>query len=269
MQVTVLSVLPMAADKQLPPTYHHVHMHLSDENDWSTYRTGMMNNETKTELAQFFRIPRIMKMLTQRLNEILRHAIVEELLRTDRQFDLFVMGYVFNEPLLGIAAHFRCPSVVITTTPALKSIRDLVGIPAEIATTSVFSNNGDLNVPPTFMQRCCLFIAYAVEYVINILVDNFLHKPVYAKYFPPTKGYPTYDEVKKNVSLVLVNHHFSQGDFRPMYPNIVDIGGIQIRAKPKPLPEVCLQLFYRSSVSSSPNISLIFHLVYRRIRSKC
>lgn len=239
MQVTVLSVLPKRPDVQLPPTYRHVYLNLSDAGDWSSFRTKMLNNDTKTDFMQFARIPLIMKMQTRRMIEILQHEIVRRLINSEQRFDLFVLGYTnFNEPLLGIAAHFQCPSVVISPIPALKMIRDLVGNPAEIATTPIFGKSGETETPPKFLGRFLLFIGYTIEYAITVIGDTFLAEPVYATHFPASSGYPTYDEVKKNVSLVLVNHHFSQGDFRPLYPNIVDIGGIQIRAEPKQLPEV-------------------------------
>lgn len=234
----MLSALPVPAGVQLPPSYHHVYLNLSDVDDWSTFRTKMLNNDSQKAFTQMARIPVILKMVSRRSDEILQHEIVQQLFQSDRKFDLFVLGYHFNEPLLGIAGHFRCPSVVVSPSPAMKAVRDLVASPASIATAPIFSKTGDEDSPPKFFGRFGLFIAYTLEYVIVMIVNNFLHEPIYAKHFPSTKGYPTYDEVQKNVSLVLVNHHFSQGDFRPMYPNIIDIGGIQIRAKPKPLPEV-------------------------------
>ncbi|KAJ6634253.1 UDP-glucosyltransferase 2 [Pseudolycoriella hygida] len=51
-----------------------------------------------------------------------------------------------------------------------------------------------------------------------------------------SKNYPTFREVTRNVSLVFVGHHFSQGAIRPYVPNLIDIGGIQIKNKPDPLP---------------------------------
>lgn len=240
-QVTVFSVLPASADAQLPPTYHHVFLNLSDTDDWGAFRIRMLNNDTKTDLMQFARIPLLMKMLNRRSNEILRHEIVHQLFHSGQRFDLFVLGFNFNDPLLGIAAHFRCPSVILTPTPALKMIRDFVGNPAEIATTPIFGKHGVTEVPPKFLSRFLLFIGYTIEYAVISIANNFIHEPLYANHFPSAKGYPTYDEIKRNVSLVLVNHHFSQGDFRPLYPNIVDIGGIQIRAKPKPMPTVSVK----------------------------
>lgn len=50
------------------------------------------------------------------------------------------------------------------------------------------------------------------------------------------------EEVYKNVSLVLTNHHFSQGPIRPNVPALIEIGGIQIKEKPDPLPEDLAQI---------------------------
>lgn len=241
-QLMVLSVLPLPADAKLAPNYHHVFLNLSDTDDWSAFRTRMLNNDKKTDFMQFARIPLLLEMLTRRSNEILRHEILQRLFHSGQRFDLFVLGYNFNDPLLGIAAHFRCPSVVLTPTPALKMVRDFVGNPAEIATSPIFSKSGETEVPPKFLSRFFLFIGYTIEYVVTEIANSFIQEPLYAKHFPLAKGYPTYDEMKRNVSLVLVNHHFSQGDFRPLYPNIVDIGGIQIRAKPKSLPPVSVTI---------------------------
>ncbi|XP_061386433.1 UDP-glycosyltransferase UGT5-like, partial [Musca vetustissima] len=53
----------------------------------------------------------------------------------------------------------------------------------------------------------------------------------------PADRYPPLEEVYKNVSLVLTNHHFSQGPIRPNVPALIEIGGIQIKEKPDPLPK--------------------------------
>lgn len=53
----------------------------------------------------------------------------------------------------------------------------------------------------------------------------------------PSNRYPSLSEMKKNVSLVLINHHhISQGPIRPLPPSLIDIGGIQVKEKPDALP---------------------------------
>lgn len=45
----------------------------------------------------------------------------------------------------------------------------------------------------------------------------------------------TFDDQMKNVSLVLINHHFSTSSIRPFVANMIEIGGIHV-APAKPLP---------------------------------
>jgi UDP:flavonoid glycosyltransferase YjiC (YdhE family) len=41
----------------------------------------------------------------------------------------------------------------------------------------------------------------------------------------------------RNVSLVLVNSHFSSYHVRPYLPNVIEVGGLQVKTKADPLPE--------------------------------
>jgi glucuronosyltransferase len=52
----------------------------------------------------------------------------------------------------------------------------------------------------------------------------------------PSDKYPSFSEAKRNVALVLSNHHFSEGAIRPHLPNMVEVGGLTIKEKPDPLP---------------------------------
>ncbi|XP_058461330.1 UDP-glycosyltransferase UGT5-like isoform X2 [Malaya genurostris] len=58
-------------------------------------------------------------------------------------------------------------------------------------------------------------------------------KRYYEKAFPQPKL--TFEQQMRNVSLILLNQHFSLGSARPYPPNMVEVGGIHIR-KVKPLP---------------------------------
>lgn len=50
---------------------------------------------------------------------------------------------------------------------------------------------------------------------------------------------PPLDKIIRNVSLVLINNHYSLSYTRPYLPNMVEVGGIHIDP-PKQLPEVCI-----------------------------
>jgi len=68
---------------------------------------------------------------------------------------------------------------------------------------------------------------------------------IYSYNFPPDR-YRSYDEMIRNVSLVLVNTHFTSSGPRPLLPNLVEVGGLQVKPKPDPLPEVTVVLDFSS-----------------------
>jgi glucuronosyltransferase len=59
----------------------------------------------------------------------------------------------------------------------------------------------------------------------------------FSELFPSDK-YRSYEDSLKNLSLALVNGHFSQSNPRPNVPAVIEVGGLQVKPKPDPLPEV-------------------------------
>jgi glucuronosyltransferase len=54
--------------------------------------------------------------------------------------------------------------------------------------------------------------------------------------FPNAKR--TYDELLSNVSIIFTLTHFSSNGPRPNLPNMIEVGGMHVKEKPSPLPEV-------------------------------
>lgn len=50
---------------------------------------------------------------------------------------------------------------------------------------------------------------------------------------------PPLEELASNVSLILVNSHFSISGVRPVVPNFVEVGGLHIE-EPRPLSKVSI-----------------------------
>lgn len=78
------------------------------------------------------------------------------------------------------------------------------------------------------------------------------------KYFPSDK-YPSLNEMYKNVSLILLANHFTEGIIRPEVPSLIQIGGIQAKPKPDPLPEVRTLLHIWGIICSFLILGLIFN----------
>lgn len=218
--------------------YQHIYLPMDDTEQWKNLRHSLVNSETKSEWSQLARIPTLIKVNSIRSNSVLKTQPIQNLLKSNQKFDLFVLGYNFNHFHLGIAAHFKCPSVVISTVITLKPLLDLIGNPSEISSTLIFPYQRVEKI--TFSDRFWMFFGYAIELVFTTLMRLFISLPYYDENFPRAKGYPTLSEVEKNVSLILVNHHFSEGGIRPFLPNYIQVGGIEISPTPKPLSEVKL-----------------------------
>lgn len=189
-------------------------------------------NSSSNGLAMVFSV---VPSVNNRSANFVKHPKMQQLMASGQKFDLFVLGWFFNDFLLGFGGHFRCPIVVMTTFQPLKSIRDWVGNPTSVASVPLSRDHGTERM--TFSVRVKTFIMYTFELVACSLFDYFIHEPYYAELFPPDV-YPTFSEVKRNVSLVLVNHHFSQGKPMANLPNMVEVSGIQIKDVPDALPEV-------------------------------
>lgn len=64
----------------------------------------------------------------------------------------------------------------------------------------------------------------------------------FREYFPSDR-YVSYDAALKNISMVLLNSHFTQGSVRPYVPAMVEVGGITVKPTPDQLPNVRVQKF--------------------------
>ena len=84
---------------------------------------------------------------------------------------------------------------------------------------------------------------------------KFLNLPIPSLNFPPDR-YISYEESVKNISLILLNSHFSQGGVRPYVPAMIEVGGLQIKPTPDKLPDVRHFTFILSSIQSTLDMLL-------------
>lgn len=202
-------------------------------------RKGMLNNEIKNDENQLKRFPKTIRMIARRSSEIVKHEAVQDLIKSGQKFDLFILGYNLNDMMLGLAGHFRVPSVIISTIPAMKPLRDLIGNPAAVSSAPLFQLSELRTVNAlSFRERLGLFIEYTFEYFYTVHTNYFVFEEFYDQHFRTIENFPTFAEIKKNVSLIMTNTHFSEGTIRPALPNLIEIGGIHIKEKPDPLPKV-------------------------------
>uniref|UniRef100_A0A182LTR0 Uncharacterized protein n=1 Tax=Anopheles culicifacies TaxID=139723 RepID=A0A182LTR0_9DIPT len=151
----------------------------------------------------------------------------------NEHFDLVIVGYFVVDFVLGLGPQFNAPTVVLFSAGMTKLTADFVGNPRAIATVPHIMIGGKGTMD--FMGRVKNFLFSGFENVISA-VSEYVQTSYYDRYFPPDR-YPSFQDVRRNVSLVLLNTHFSHATPRPYLPNMVEVGGLQIKTKPDPLPE--------------------------------
>lgn len=233
----MVSLCSTKDNKNERPNYRQ--LQLTDKNVYlKEFRNEVKNKITNSQKqsSKFSDALKGIRINLQSADDALEDPITRSLLDSGQQFDLFMLGWTYNDFLLGIAAHFQCPSIVLHTVATTKTIRDLVASPAAVQSNYASGIvHGQTKI--TFWKRILFFYEHAVEFAMVQYYNYFALGPHYDRHFPATKGYPSFDDVKRNVSLVFVGHHFSQGGIRPSMPNLVEIGGIQIKNKADPLPQ--------------------------------
>lgn len=171
----------------------------------------------------------------------LTHPSIEQL-KQNSKFDLVILEYFYNDFNIGIAAHFRCPSILITSHAMFPSLGNMIGNPSAAAfVQSRHVANDDRWKRMTFLQRVMNHLTLAIEQILVAAHDYFYNQAYYADTFPSHKGYAPYEEAKRNVSMVFVSSHFSQNGPLLSFPAVREISGIHIpnvvNALPRELQE--------------------------------
>ncbi|KAL9923631.1 UDP-glycosyltransferase UGT5-like [Glossina fuscipes fuscipes] len=155
----------------------------------------------------------------------------------DTKFDLVIVGYFFNSFQLGVAAKFKVPVILSWMSDPGNLVNEYVGNPNEIAYVPNSNMAVELGRRMNLLERAQNLVTSIFFKIFKLLLD-YRNQGFYNELFPSGDGiFPTYQEMKQNVSLVFCNSHFTEGHIRPNVPAIVEIGGIQVKEKPNPLPE--------------------------------
>ncbi|XP_055846093.1 UDP-glycosyltransferase UGT5-like [Episyrphus balteatus] len=223
--VTVVSSHP-PLKKNLPYRY----IQLSVPGISSNVMAEAVNNPPPWYKKMFF----FLESMNHFANASLHQPPLQKLMK-EESFDLVVHGYFFNEFLLGVSAHFKCPVVMSFTIQTVPNINNLVGNPQEKSYVPTVMAGG--KQPLGFWERVknFLFVGFLEEIALELYL-YWAQTELYQANFPSDK-YPSLADMKKNISLIMTNHHFSQKPIRPNVPGLVEVGGIQIKSKPDPLPE--------------------------------
>ncbi|TMW43526.1 hypothetical protein DOY81_011392, partial [Sarcophaga bullata] len=134
-----------------------------------------------------------------------------------------------------IAAKFNAPLVISWMGPPMLFTDILTGNPNEVSYVP------DMNIAvkageKMTLQRLQNLLSNIFFKLVKQVLD-FKMRSFYNELYPNDGSFPSLSDMEKNVSLVFCNGHFSEGPIRPNVPAVIEIGGIQVKEKPDPLPK--------------------------------
>ncbi|XP_075147152.1 UDP-glucosyltransferase 2-like [Haematobia irritans] len=156
----------------------------------------------------------------------------KKIMETEK-FDLLIVEILGTEAFLGLGEYFKVPIIGVSTFGTANFIDYLVGNPLPVSYIPHMSlsygnhmtlKERTINVLTEILDRLCF------NYIVLPEQEN-----LYRKYFP--RAQLSLDEARKNVSLVLLNDHFTLRAPRPYVPNMIEVGGLHIKQKPDALSE--------------------------------
>ncbi|XP_017086628.2 UDP-glucosyltransferase 2-like [Drosophila eugracilis] len=163
----------------------------------------------------------------------------------ETKFDLMILGYFLNDFQLGVAAKLKVPVIIDWMTAPNPIIDEFTGNPSEVSYVPNIATSA--THPMGFLKRAENLAMHLFLKYMSTLLESKLTQ-IYKDIYGEDKNLPTLNELRKNISMAFVGSHLiSEGPIRPLVPAIVEIGGIQVKDKPDPLPKDIDQFLNKST----------------------
>ncbi|EDW76283.2 uncharacterized protein Dwil_GK14747 [Drosophila willistoni] len=153
------------------------------------------------------------------------------------KFDLVISPYLTNNFQLGLAHKLKTPIVSITPLQPFEFFGSIVANPRELSYVPSMNMGVEKGAIMTFSQRIKT-LAMSWGYRLWDAIENVENKKRYQFLYGDDPTMPRFEDLTKNISLMFFNSHvLSEGPIRPNLPGVIEIGGIQIKDTPDPLPK--------------------------------
>lgn len=151
-QVTFLSPFPLSKPVK---NYRDIKLEYNDADAVSFISEVTKDPKNSSMLQMMAKMPQLIFKLG---NETLQSKEVRTLMR-DEQFDLVIVGFFFTDFGLGLADHFKCPSIVFSSG-ALWTLNRMVGNPISVSAAQSLLVRGDMT---SFVNRMKAFFMSIME----------------------------------------------------------------------------------------------------------
>ncbi|EDW03007.1 GH10731 [Drosophila grimshawi] len=231
--VTVVTMLK-------PPVTHKdfniVQVPLSEEEllVMSTTIGQMVASENSNLILSVFRSMGQMKFLFNKMKEAMMDQRVKDLYENkDNKFDLAMIGFFLNNYQIGIAHKLKVPVVLAAPMPPNQLFSNLLGNPKLISHVPADPKGQRM----TFTERLKNYFTSCAFALLTLIIDSNSANS-YKELYGDDPNMPDHADLNKIISLAFFNSHsISEGPIRANVPAIIEVGGIQIKDTPDPLPK--------------------------------
>lgn len=223
-EITMVSAFPLSK-----PMENYRDVYVPFGSGFASMMASFMRGENRNMMKV---MPVITEASLDYTNVTLNAPQFRKLVEDGERFDVAVVGWFMNDYVVGVGQLFKCPTVLYFSA-GFGSTVNFFGNPTEVAAVPHMML-GNKN-PMSFVDRVKNTLIYGVDAAVNQYL-RYKTKPYYDYNFPADQGFLPYDEAKRRVSLVIFNSYFTQSTPRPYLPNVIEVGGLQIKSKPDPLP---------------------------------
>lgn len=165
--VTVVSPFPL--DKPMK-NYRDIKVEVPE--DMLKLSTLMVTNPNG---SLFKLLPRLMRNLFTMGNDMLTMPKFKKIMN-EESFDLVIIGMFFNNYLLGVGDHFKCPTMMLSVSGPMTLTDALVGNPLSVSASA--HPFFDVNLK-TFIGRVKNFFAYGGDLLMKTTYMNYVQKQNY------------------------------------------------------------------------------------------
>lgn len=232
-EVTVLSFYPRSPeDKAREPLPNYKDVSLIDEKVGLFRDVVDLSRVDQSVLRLFHELRNLRRMANVACRTGLNNPGVKDLMRSDRTFDVILTENFNTDCFLSIVQKFKAPYLSISSHQIMPWASSRFGDPFEASyVPSVFQG---LPRPLNFVGRLINTLTLLVTTTTYDTWYHSLDQTLVQEAFGP--GMPDLKEVSGKSAALLLNTHHSIHGLTPHLPNVVEIGGIHIPKKPRPLP---------------------------------
>ncbi|XP_030377797.1 UDP-glucuronosyltransferase 1-1-like [Scaptodrosophila lebanonensis] len=197
-----------------------------------------------------------MNFMFDKMRNVMMSPRVKDLYENkDNKFDLVIVGFFLNNYQIGVAQKLKVPVVIASILPTNELFANILGNPRELSYVPFFDmalKQGETMTLPDRVKTLFISLTFRALY----MVIEKRNSEYYTEIFGDDPEMPRYEDLGKNVSLVLFNSHaVSEGPIRPNVPAVIEVGGIHIKDQPDPLPKNIAEF-----LDTAPNDAILLSL---------